>query len=361
MSKENTGDRKGEFKIDQMFSEIYETETMNLQDGSELLAEGLSKEEKERILKMALEKMNVEQKSVDTIPKRNKRRILTIALVAVLAFATTAFAAELFQWDVRISNYLGIKEENRGSLSGGGMNVGVSAEDNGVKIEAVQTIGDANNMYILLDVTAPEGQRIYPNTRFDMVYLTVDGVTGMGYSCDMLPDKDENDNKATLLVSMDANNKINDKTIKLKFENMGHYVIGDGDMKSDVKGVWELEWKLNYKDISTTYQIGREMEREGNKVTGDSIAVSPIALNLRMSGDYFKELDSKPPQPGWELPLQINAVTLKDGTVLTQDDVSSTGTSNRGTEFVMNMQFKELLDAKQVKSVTVNDTVIELE
>lgn len=358
MNKENGMDQKGEFQIDRMFSGIYETETINLQDGSELLKDGLSKEEKERIMKMALEKMGTEQR-ISVQPRRNKKRILTAMLIAVLAFATTAFAAELFQWDGRISSYFGIQEDNRGSLSGGGMNVGVSTENKGVKIEAVQTIGDANNMYILLDVTAPEGQKIYPNTSFDMIYLKVDGATGLGYSCDMLPDENENDNKATLLLSMDANSKINDKIINLKFENMRHYVIG-GDMVPDVQGEWELEWKLNYKDISTTYKVGKDIEIEGNKVKVDSISVSPIALNAQLSGDYIKEYDSNPPEPGAKEPFQIKAVTLRNGTVLTQEDASGLGTSIRDSKLVMNMQMKKLLDVKQVKSVTINDTVIEL-
>ncbi len=109
-----------------------------------------------------------------------RRRVLTAALIAVFAFATTAFAAEVFQWDVRISNYFGIGGHNSAELSGGGMDVGISAENGGVTIQAVQTIGDGNNMYILLDVTAPEGQTIHPNSSFDMIYLRVDGVTSMG-------------------------------------------------------------------------------------------------------------------------------------------------------------------------------------
>lgn len=353
--------KKGEYRIDEMFNEIFETETMNIQNGADLLQEGLSEEEKGRILKMITEKMGTENENrLKVQPRGKKRRILIAALIAVFAFATTAFAAEVFQWDTRISNYLGIEEQDQDSLSGGGMNVGVSDENNGVTIEAVQTIGDANNMYILLDVTAPKGSVIYPNTRFEMVYLMVDGATSLGYSCDMQPDENDNDNKATLMVSMVANKKINNKMINLKFVNMGHYVIGNGELVPDITGEWELEWELDYKDISTIYPIGKELKVNGNTVNVESISVSPIALNIQINGEYIKEYDTAPPQPGTGDLIEITAISLKDGTVLTQDDALSWGDSTRGTEYVMNMQLKELLDVKQVESITLNDTVIDL-
>ena len=295
---------------------------------------------------------------------RKKKRILTIALIAVFAFATTAFAAEIFQWDVRISNYLGIEAHNSEALSGGGMNVDVSDENGGVTIKAVQTIGDGTNLYILFDVTAPEGQKIYPESGFDMIYLRVgdalDGPTGMGYSCNMIEDDSPDDNKATFLLAMDANKKINDKKISVKFENLRHYIIGSGEMVTDTPGDWELEWKLDYEDISTKYKIGKELTVKGGIASVDSISVSPIALNVQISGNCVKEYDSAPRDPGEGELIQVTAITLKNGTLLTQDDASSWGSSINGSEYVLNMQMKKLLDANQVKSITLNDTEFEL-
>jgi len=359
---------KGEYRIDEMFSEIFETETMNMEDGSELLQEGLTEEEKARILVIALKKIDQSPIQIENerpyIPtdraRGKKRRILIAALIAVFAFATTAFAAEIFQWDTRLSNHFGIEDQNSADLTRGGMNVGVSAENNGVTIEAVQTIGDGNNMYILLDVTAQEGKAIYPASGFDMIYLRVDGATSMGYSCDMLDDDNENDNKATFLFAMEANKKINNKAINIKFDNLRHYVTGSGEMVTDCEGQWELEWKLDYEDISTAYKIGEELTVKGETVTIDSISISPIALNVQISGSYLKEYDSAPREPEEGDLIQITAITLKDGTVFTQDDAASWGCSVRGTDYVMNMQMKKLLNVDQVKSITLNDTEIAL-
>ena len=361
-SSKDANQSKGEFRIDELLGGIYETETMNIEDGSELLQEGLAEDEKARILQITMRKMGADSlQSTHRKPLRGKkRRILIASLVAVCAFATTAFAAEVFQWDSRLSNYFGIGEHNSAELSEGSMNVGVKAENNGVTIEAIQTIGDANNMYILLDVTAPEGEILYPYSSFEMIYLSVDGVTSMGYSCDMLPDDNENDNKATFLFAMEANKKINDKTINIKFNDLRHYIIGSGEMISDCKGQWELEWKLNYEDISTTYSIGNELAVNGETVTVDSISISPIAVNVQLSGSYIQEYDSHPPEPGAGDLFEITAITLKDGTVLTQEDAFSWGASTRGKEYVMNMQMKDLLDVSQVKSVTLNGTEIVL-
>jgi len=371
MSNDNaTGmNQKGELRIDELFSEILEAETLNVQNGTELLQEGLSKEEKARILKIAAEKIAIEAQGEGgsrtfIAAGRKKKRILAIALIAVLAFATTAFAAEIFQWDVRISNYLGIEAQNSEALSGGGMNVDVRDENGGVAIKAVQTIGDGTNIYILFDVTAPEGQKIYPESGFDMIYLRVgnalDGPTGMGYNCNMIEDDNPDDNKATFLLAMDANKKINDKKISVKFENLRHYMIGSGEMITDVPGDWELEWKLDYKDISTKYRIGKDLTVNEGTVSVDSISVSPIALNVRISGSCVKEYDLAPRDPQEGELIRITAITLKDGTVLTQEDASSWSNAINGSEYVLNMQMKKLLDVAQVKSVSLNGTEFEL-
>ncbi len=371
MNNRNETNKKGEYRIDEMFSEIFETETINMEDGSELLQEGLTRGEKQRILGIAMEKiegrLQAESKTADTEKDRNtpertavfklnsRRRILIVSLAAILTFATTAFAAEIFQWDTRLSNYFEIGSHNQQDLSGSGMNVGISAEYEGVAIEAVQTIGDGNNIYILLNVTAPEGQIIHPGSSFDMIYVRVDGVTGMGYSCDMMADDDENDNKATFLLAMEANNKINNKKINIRFSNLRHYITGSGEMVVDTEGEWELEWKLDYEDISKTYQIGEALTIKGESVKVESISISPIALNVKVQGAYFEKYDEAPGAPGEGDPIAITAIKLKGGSVLTWEDASSWGCSIRGRECSLNMQMKKLLDVSQVESITLND------
>ncbi len=368
-NRNDTSQNKGDYRIDEMFREIYETETISMADGSELLQEGLTEEEKARILSIALRKMDQEAPVQIAPPviapagpvRRKNRRILIAALVAVCAFAGTAFAAEVFQWDARLSNYFGIEEEDGAALSGSGMNVGVGAENGGVTIEAVQTIGDGNNMYILLDVTAPEGQKLDPQSSFEMIYLRVDGATSMGYSCNIIEDDNPDDNRATFLFAMEANKKINDKSISIEFVNLRHYVPDIGEMVIDQEGSWKLEWKLNYEDKAIAFPIGKELLIEGESVEVDSISISPIALNIEIRGDYIEESDAAPREPGEGDLIQITAINLKDGTVLTEQDAASWGCSIRGKEMILNMQMQKLLDVDQIKSVTLNDTEFELQ
>lgn len=391
MNRDGRIDHKGELRIDELLGDIYETETVNLSDGSELLQDRLTEEENGRIFAMIQEKMQAEVGTDSTLIKaapftegdlgnaasertrpnaRNTgkklrfgrgRKILIASLVALCAFASTAFAAEIFQWDSRISNYFGMSDQNQGYLNGAGMNVGVSAEDSGVTIEAVQTIGDASNMYILLNVTVPEGQILNSQTGFDMIFLKVEGATGMGYSCDQLPDEDPNDNKGTLLFSMEANSQINDKDIELKFVNMRHYDMGSGEMVQDYEGEWVLNWKLAYQDISKTFDISKDLEMNGETVRVDSISISPIAFNVKISGDYIRTYDSVAPNPEDGELIEITSVKLKDGTILTKDDSMGWGTSIDGSEYVINMKMKELIDPEEIDSITLNGTEITLQ
>ncbi|QOX63490.1 hypothetical protein FRZ06_09070 [Anoxybacterium hadale] len=364
----NTGgmDKNKAIRIDELLEDIHEMETTNLSDGSELLQDQLSEEERERILskiqtRMKAEAVNGRPSNYEKVrfPGRRKR-ILLASLAALCVFASTAFAAELFQWDSRISNYFEISDENQGDLSGAGMNVGVKDENGGVTIEAVQTIGDASNMYILLDVTVPEGQVLHPQTGFDMIYLKVEGATGMGYSCDLLPDDDPSDNKGTLLLSMEANSNINDKEIELKFVNLRYYDMESGEMIPDHEGEWILSWKLNYHDVSKNFKVGKDIVVNGETVRVDSVSISPIALNVKISGDYIKKYDSVPPNPSDGDLIEISSVNLKDGTVLTKDDSLGWGTSIDGKAYVINMKMRELLDPEGIDSIVLNDTVFKL-
>lgn len=357
----------GRKRIDEILDSIYEVETRNVDDGSELLQEELSSGEKEKILNMALDRIKAENdEEYQTTATRKtksgskKRGILVAALAAVFVFTTTVLAAEIFEWDNRIASYLGINANNSSALAESGMNIDVSAEQNGVTIKAIQTLGDANNMYILFEVTSPEGTKIDPNSRFDMIYLRVEGANSLGYGCEFLPDESENDNKATMLFSMDANNDINDKTIDLSFENLGHYNAESGLIIPDFEGTWELKWKLDYKDCSQKYPVNQELTVNGKKVNVDTVEISPIAINVKVSGDYIKEYDAVPPDPAAGELFQITAVKLKDGTVLNQEDSSGWGTSTHGDMYTINMKMKKLMDKEQIESITLNDTVITL-
>ena len=359
------------YRIDKMIDEIYEVETVNMEGGFDLLQEELTEEEKARILNLAMKKIgSPDEPGAPASGRRRleplsgrRRRILIAALVAVFTFASTAFAAEIFRWDVRISNFFGIEDQSGAVLTGGGMNVGVSAEDKGVTVKAVQAIGDGTNLYILFDVTAPEGEVLrYPESSFETILLRIgepgglDGPTGMGYGCTMLEDDDDKDNKATFLLDVEADKKINNKKINVEFENLRHYIVSSGEMVTDYQGKWELEWKLDYEDISTKFKIGKELAVKGKTVNVDSISISPIAVNIQMNGSYFKESDEAPRAPGEGDPVQITAITMRDGTVLTQKDCLSWGCSTNDSESVINMQMRKLLDPAQVRIVTLNDT-----
>jgi len=358
-------------RIEEIFDNIYETETQNALDGSELLCENLSEEEKGRILNMALYKMKSENpelvpqtknENAQLVPQRKgkKRRIALVALVAVLAFATTAFAAEVFQWDARLSNYLGLDKNSSEELGKSGMDIGAVTEADGLTVKAVQTLGDANNIYILFDLLAPEGSVIYPESRFDMIFLKVDGVTSMGYSCDLLPDESPTDNKGTMLLSMEANKTINDKGLEVVFKDLAHYKQETGEFIPDYTGEWKLSWKLDYEDSSVKYPVEQEIKVNGEVLNVESVSVSPIALNVKVRGNYIREYDSAPPEPGAEELIQIKRVTLTDGNILTQEDSLGWGSSVDGNEFMINMKMKKLLDPEKIESITLNDTVVPL-
>ncbi len=63
------------------------------------------------------------------------------------------------------------------------------------------------------------------------------------------------------------------------------------------EGKWELEWKLDYKDNAVKYPVHQELALKGGTVKVDAVEISPIAVNVKASGEYIKAYDASPHDP----------------------------------------------------------------
>ena len=84
--------------------------------------------------------------------------------------------------------------------------------------------------------------------------------------------------------------------------------------------------------------------------TVESVTISPVALTVRGSGDMW--------DISGEMPMPEISIQLQDGT---QVETSAAGTSVSDEGVTLNSMFNEILDLSQVKSVTLNGEVLDME
>lgn len=310
----------------------------------------LNQNEKQRILQMTVDKI-----SVNSTKKHKGKKVIISILIATMMISTIAMANEYFvlNLDNRLLNYLGIDKSNR-SLSRADAYINKTIEDDNLKINIKQSLGDKNSVYILLEVETSKNINIKDkNTlnremQFEQVDINLDKRSSSGWSISSLADENPNDNKLNFLISYSSDKKINGRKITLDFQNFGYYSDEDGKFVPLVNGNWKVSWKLDYKDVSKEIIVNRTIKINDNKYFITSVNISPIFASANL---ISRNRDN----------INIEKVTLKDGTQYTGGDFISGGTSSSLLKISTRIGFSKVIDVSQVKSITIGNKTVELE
>lgn len=310
----------------------------------------LNQDEKQRILQMTVDKI-----SVNSTKKHKGKKVIISILIATMMISTIAMANEYFvlNLDNRLLNYLGIDKSNR-SLNGADAYINKTIEDDNLKINIKQSLGDKNSVYILLEVETSKNINIKDkNTlnremQFEQVDINLDKRSSSGWSISSLADENPNDNKLNFLISYSSDKKINGRKITLDFQDFGYYSDEDGKFVPLVNGNWKVSWKLDYKDVSKEIIVNRTIKINDNKYFITSVNISPICASANL---ISRNRDN----------INIEKVTLKDGTQYTGGDFISGGTSSSLLKISTRIGFSKVIDVSQVKSITIGNKTVELE
>ncbi len=253
-------------------------------DEADLAAGELSEPEQERILCRVMADAGLRQEGRRGLSRRS---LLAFCLVAVmtLAFGSMALANAVF--DGRIAAFFGANEQQAEMLAGHSGALLVSDQNAGGKITATQVLGDSHNIFVQLEVAAPEGAKLDAAWYlFRSAYAWIDGVNGMGYSFDVLPDDDPTDNRIAMLLSLDASSEIIGKTLNLRLIDL---YTGDADSDWTVaEGEWELDIPLNFTTLAENYHLTQPVQlatADGDIAITD-MELSPLTVNLSAQGEY---------------------------------------------------------------------------
>ena len=286
------------------------------------------------------------------------RTALTAAAVAACLLVTTAFAAKVTGLDWRLLDFLGAGEQEQAeALIAGAQVVDKTVRDAGSSLTVREVLGDRNNMYILLNFTAPEGTAL---NAYDYRFsggsnLTFDARDGWHFSdYTKLEDADSGDNSLDLVLRVTTDGISTDGTMTMELTNLeGAAGYGEPYIPLGLPGTWKVSFPLEYIDCSRTRTGLREpVTLYGQDAAVTEISVSPLSVTVK--GDGKKLLEAM--DANWaagEKGLFPVTLRFRDGTCLTTSreagDKGSTVMPDR--EFYTNWTFHKVIDPEQVESI----------
>ena len=291
-----------------------------------------------------------------TSRKHGPLRIALIAAAMVVCLlTTTAFAAKMMGLDWRLLDLLGAGEQAEALIAGAQV-VDKTVKDAGSSLTVREVLGDQNNMYILLNFTAPKGTTLDAYAyRFKGSSLTVDSLNGWYFSnCTKLEDADSGDNSLDLVLTMTTDGIFTNGTMTVELKDLEASAgYGKPYVSLNLPGTWKVSFPLEYIDCSRTRTGLREpVTLYGQNVAVTEISVSPLSVTVKGDGEKLREVMDANRAAGEEgfFPVTIR---FRDGTYLTTSreagDNGSTVMPDR--EFYTNWTFHKVIDPEQVESI----------
>jgi len=317
-----------------------------------------SSAQKQKMLKKILD-----SRQGGTVPLRRttKRLSLTAAVIILCVLtATTALAIGL-GWNGKLMEYLKPSEEQMETLSGAVGMPEATVTQNGVTITVKQTLADSFGVYVLYEMTVPEGIELNNDIRWKIEILDVptektgEAVTAGSGGSEIL---EQTGNKRTVLYHLDTTAPFKNGDMKLILKDLTQYTRNEEtdsiEITPVVEGEWDLAWKFTFVDTSKTIEVNKPLSINGSKNTITKIVISPMSFCAFVKGDDIL---------GGARPV----VNFKDGSKITYDDL---GYENKSFGYYLideaNMiyqnqlyyRFKNVINVDAVEKVTIGDVTI---
>lgn len=289
-----------------------------------------------------------------------KRMTLILAAVFILLISVTAAAATENEWDITITNFMGLNDPSTLQLESGEVDIRTSASSSGLTITKITSIGDKNTAYIRMDTDykLPENfdettDYILPEHHNTTISDQKSGTPkswGGSMTCFY-----ENGYLGFLLEISNCDS-LNKSYVSVDFENLLLYHdLNDYDNNAPeeelfLEGKWTLDWKYSYKGSTQTYRMLKKMNILDNKVWLTRVDVSPISIRIvgkREPQDFTK---------AWGGSVSVQEIGFKDGSIISNPSESSSGRSNLTFTYYMNLQgFNQIIKPKELDYIILGN------
>lgn len=196
--------------LQELFNDVnFDKENLNINESL------MSKEEKDKILELALNKAGLKNKST------KKRLILPFAAVFALIFS---FAAVFAQGG--LSNiYYNLFGENTKYVNEMGTVINESYSSNGITFNVANMLGDEHSFYIIFEIVKENGESFENSDYIQFDNLKLDFKSSGGYSWYQVDDDNASDNKATFILAGNTKKKIIGDKLKFAASDISEYSI----------------------------------------------------------------------------------------------------------------------------------------
>lgn len=277
------------------------------------------------------------------------------AAVAACLLATTAFAAKAAGLDRRLLEFLGAGEQAEALIAGAQV-VDKSVKDAGSTLTVREVLGDGNNLYILLNLTAPEGTVLDAyNYRFRDDYLGFEGQDSwQSTDCTKLEDTDLADNSLDLVLKVTTDGIPADGTVTLELSDLESAAgYGERYVPVDLPGTWKVSFPLEYTDCSRSVSgMWEAVSLYGQEAAVTEVSVSPLSVTVKGSCKTMDEAVDAARAAGVEgwFPVTLR---FKDGTEFTTNSEAGDNFTSltKRSDFYTNWTFHKVIDPEQVESV----------
>ena len=184
----------------------------------------VSKEEKNRILEMALNKANIRKEKIF-----NRKYILSLAaaMTLILSFAVVFAQGGL-------SNiYYKLFGENIKYVTEMGTIIDESYSSNGITFNVSNMLGDENSFYIIFEIIKENGESFKDSDYIEFDRFSLDFKSSGGYTWYQIEDDDKNDNIPTFILSGNTKNKISGNKLTISATDITEYSIKEPAVKFD--------------------------------------------------------------------------------------------------------------------------------
>ncbi|MCL1902798.1 MAG: DUF4179 domain-containing protein [Oscillospiraceae bacterium] len=254
-----------------------------------------------------------------------KTVIAAAAIIAIIGTLSVGAYTIINNRSPKLAEIFEADEQMQEKLADDGMlqEVNLSATDNGVTMDVLQTLADENMVYIMLKFSS-ENPQLLDCENFDNLwehikiegYYNYEELLKFGYDkrVDLLPDNvfmssvssnivhdsyetitDENGNTIyqfyhAIIIHNDSRQDYNGREITLSFEDLGACMSKAADFETLIAGRWVASWVLEYQDHTKTFDKGYHVDVNDVDVFVKSVEISPLSINIEIDGESSKTL-----------------------------------------------------------------------
>lgn len=260
-----------------------------------------------------------------------------IAIIITASLILTVSAAVFFGWHTRLLDYLNIPPSGAEKFQQAVTVIEQSQTYENATVTVKQAFGDAHTAYIVAELKLPDGVPL--DGKFKSISIDVDAQGSYNYEC---VERNEDTRTLTYIINVKTSDKITGKKIGLTFRDYYHAPTH----QELIDASWEFSFRLKFKDYSRNSTI--------NEMVGDftirSVTITPVSViiyidDLPADARYVDDFD----------------IIMQDGSIPEIIKYQNVGTFDSNKTTAIYGMFPEIIDPMNVKSVSVNGTVFDIE